>query len=73
MRSRMTVKGRLRTGGVIGKFNDNSVSALMRCLEETFKDRWLRLSLMRRLEGMFGIKDGEEHMETVELARAAHD
>lgn len=55
-------------GGVIGKFNDNSISALMHCLEETFKDRWMHVSLMRRLEGIFGIKDGEEHMETIEKA-----
>ena len=73
MQSRMTVKGRLRTGGVIGKFNDHCVYALISCLEEAFKDRWRRIRLTRSLERILGIKDGEEHMETVEPAQAAHD
>lgn len=55
-------------GGVIGKFNDNGISALMRCLEETFKDRWMRVSLMHHLKEMFNINDSEEHMETIEKA-----
>lgn len=55
-------------GGVIGKFNDNGVSALMHCLEETFEGRWMRVSLMRHLKEMFNINDGEEHMETIEKA-----
>ena len=68
MQSRMTVKGRLRMGGIVGNFNDHCVSALISCLEETFKDRWMRVSLMHSLEGILGIKYGEEHMEIIEKA-----
>lgn len=53
-------------GGVIGKFNDNSVSALIACLEGSFAERWVRVDLMRKMKKMLGIKDGEEHMKKVE-------
>lgn len=53
-------------GGVIGKFNDNSISALIACLEDTFAERWVRVDLMRKMKKLMGIEDGEEHMEKVE-------
>lgn len=53
-------------GGVIGKFNDHCVEALITCLEESFAERWVRVDLMRKMKKLLGIQDGEEHMEKIE-------
>lgn len=55
-------------GGVIGKFDDRCVNALIACLEESFEERWTRVDMMRKMKRLLGLKDGEEYMEVARKA-----